>query len=212
MRYTLRFFTLFFILIVVCLLFLVGSQGPEPKIEVPAREMNLSLSDLGADWSLALEQDLDELLPTLGQDDDIVDANRRLFVSSKGDMLASVVMNARTAAAARREMQANLVNSWRADVQQQLPDATLEELAPPDVGDEAVMFRVQAPVQGGQAPVQGGQAPVQGVQVPIQGAVLYGLAFRQANVFAMIVTRGSQEFTTAKNLTDHALQLETKIH
>jgi hypothetical protein len=188
--------------------------------------MNLSFSDLGADWSLALEQDLDELLPALGQDDDIVDANRRLFVSSKGDMLASVVMNARTAAAARREMQANLVNSWRADVQQQLPDTTLEELASPDVGDEAVMFRVQAPIQGGQVPIQGGQVPVQGGQVlvqggqvpvqggqaPAQGAVLHGLAFRQANVFAMIVTRGSQEFTTAKNLTDHALQLETKIH
>jgi hypothetical protein len=153
--------------------------------------MNFSLADLDAGWSLVLEQGLDELLPTLGQDHNIVDANRRLFVSPGGDMVASVVLNTRSGAAARKEMQADLLNSWRADVQQQLPDATLEELTAPSVGDATVMFRVQAPAQD---------------------ATLYGLAFRKANVFAMIVARGSEKSTTAQKLTDYALQLQTKIH
>jgi hypothetical protein len=177
-------------LIAVCLLFSTAACGSsEPIIETPAGEINLSADELGSEWSLSLDQGLDDM-PDM-QQSHILDANMRMFgTEGTMGMVMSIILSTKTVSSAEQEMKGATVQSFIDDIQEQVPGASLETLDPPDIGDEAAMV--------------GGGHPDLGINI-------YLVTFRKSNIIVLFTLIGSSESTTEETALGYARQLEAKI-
>jgi hypothetical protein len=186
---------LIFGLTMVCSLLLPVACGSgesatkEPVIETAASEMNLSAADLGAGWSLQLEQSLDEL-PALKEEKAATDASLRTFVSAGGEVIASQTLTTKSATAAKNTMEAGMAEATINELKEQLPGLDFEEIEAPAVGDEAVL------VWG---------------DVSDLGLNVYVLSFRKSNVLALLFLLGPEEQFTEATVMDYAQKLEAKI-
>lgn len=166
-----------------------GSSTQAPIIETEAAEMNFTAADLGGDWSLQADQGVDEIQDI--SEEDVLDANMRMFASSKlAGMTMSFVLTTESVAAAKQEMKGDFVNDMKDGLQANLPDLTLETLDPPDVGEEAAM-------------VGGNYADL--------AMNVYMLVFRKANVIVMFTVMGTEDEVTKDLIVDYAQKIEAKI-
>lgn len=183
---------LIFGLTVVCLLLSITACGSgEPTIETPAAEMNLTVADLGPEWSLQQEQGKDELATTL-QAGDLVDADMRIFAAAANQtMLVSQLISVKSVVSAKTTMAGEFVQAFTTGMQSLLPGVTLEELASPNVGEESVLM---------------------GGNVPDLDFNVYILAFRKTNVIATLFLMGPAESATEESVADYARKVEAKLH
>jgi hypothetical protein len=181
---------LILILTTVCLLLSsIGCGSGGSTIETPAGEMNFSAADLGSDWSLQLDQSLDEI-PGLSEEKAARDASLRTFATQDGRTIASQVLTVKTVAGAENSMAEGFAEPTIAELKAQLPGITFEQLASPTVGDETVLV--------------GGNISELGLNV-------YVLTFRKSNVIAMIFLLGPETFASEASTADYGRKLEAKI-
>jgi predicted small lipoprotein YifL len=181
-------------LIMACLLLSVVACGlKEPIIKTPAGEMNLSVADLGPNWSLNWEQDLNELLEVVEIPRHVLDVNRRSFgcrFMEPFGAAASIIswtISTKSVASARKEMKEGDLVKWAITIFERAFGEN-EEMEPPSIGDEAVM-------SGG----------------TLGGTDRYVLVFRKANVIGIVQVVGSEEVVTEESAMDYARKLEAKI-
>jgi len=175
----------------MCLLLsAVACGSKEAVIDTPAKEMNLSAADLGADWSQMADMGLDEM-PSLAEEH-IQDASMRMLTTEKlQGMLITIVFSTKTVASAKTEMKGDAVQNMVESLQEQISEATFEQLEPPSVGDEAQMV---------------------GGNVPDLDYNVYVLTFRKANVMAVFSLIGPEDWITERLAAEYARKLEAKIH
>jgi hypothetical protein len=166
-----------------------GSDTQAPIIEMEAAEINLTAADLGGDWSLQTDQGVDEIQDI--SEEDVLDANMRMFASNElTGMAMSIVFTTESVAAAKQEMKGDFVNDMREGLQADLPNLTLETLDPPNVGEESAM-------------IGGNYADLE--------MNVYMLVFRKANAIAMFMVMGTEDTVTEGLIVDYAQKIEAKI-
>jgi len=167
------------------------SPGVTREIETPAREMSFTADDLGSEWEIGQDLDLDDM--TVFQNvEHIRDANMRMFSAADiTGLLTSFVFSTKTVKQAEVEMEGDIVESMARDMEQQVPGLTMQTLEAPDLGDEASL--------------SGGTLSDLGLGV-------YVLTFRKANVVAMFSLIASEDVATEDLVTDYARKLEAKMH
>ncbi len=177
--------------VAVCLLLATtGCGGKEPIIETAAADMNLSAEDLGTGWTLVAEQGPDEMSGI--QDlSGVRDANSRMFGNEEiAGMVISVVVTTESVATARQQMQGDLFKDTIASMEEEV-GITMENLTPPDVGDEAQLV--------------GGTEEDLGINV-------YMCVFRKANVVALFTLIGSADAVDEGTVAQYAQAMEAKMH
>jgi len=181
------------ILMVICLLLPVAACGPkEPIIETPAKDMNLSVSDLGSGWSLDDERGLEGLPPEVGKS--FKDANMRSFsLEGKGTVISQVLTGSSASLVKQAMEKADPIKSFTEGLKQNWAEATFETVEAPEIGEEPAMARIKLSVEGA---------------VNINAWVL---VFRKANVFALVSLIGSEDFATKELITEYGRKLEAKI-
>ena len=177
-------------LMTVCLLLSsIGCGSGGSAIETPAGEMNFSAADLGSDWSLQLDQSLDEI-QGVSEEKAALDASLRTFATQDGRTLASQVLTVKTVTGAKNSMAEGFAEPTIAQLKAQLPGVGFEELTSPSIGEEAVLV--------------GGTVSELGLNV-------YVLTFRKSNVIAMIFLLGPEAFASEASTADYGRKLEAKI-
>jgi hypothetical protein len=178
------------VLVLLASVLACGGNGTQaPTIEMAAAEVNFTAADLGGDWSLQADQGVDEIQDI--SEEDVLDANMRMFASSElTGMVMSIVFTTESVAAAKQEMKGNFVNNMKDEFQAGMPDVTFETLDPPAIGEEAAM-------------VGGNYADL--------AMNIYMLVFRKANVIVMFVVTGAEDGVTEDLIGDYAQRIEAKI-
>jgi len=180
-------------LTVVCLLLVGVACGPkEPTIETPAKDMNLTAADLGSDWVLQNEQGLSDLPEKVGEY--FRDANVRTFAAEGKGMVVSQVLRAPNARSVQKAIQeVDPIESFTSGLKEDWPDATFEEVTPPDIGEDTAMAT--------------GKMSYMDINF-----TAWMVVFRKHNVTALVAIVGTEEASTEEVITDYARKLEAKIH
>jgi len=180
-------------LLAACLLLSVAACGPkESLIETPARDMNLTASDLGEGWKLEAEQGLEELGPEVKKF--FKDGNLRSFsLEGKGMVVAQVVSASSVPSALKAGKELEPMKKFMDGLKESWPEATVELVEAPDIGQEPSLGKMSIPSEGG---------------ITVNAWVLL---FRKANVYGLVSLIGMEDFATRERLIEYGRKLEAKI-
>lgn len=170
----------------------VACGAAEPIVETAAGDINLSAADLGSGWTMQQELTKEDLFTDAPGH--VLDANQRTFVSQEvpGKVVVSHVFSTKSVASAKREMEGDLVGAMTSTFEEQASEGTMEEVEPPGIGEDDTMLEGTGTISG----------------VPMEAFVV---AFRKANVFAMVFLMGPTESATTEGAVGYAQELETRI-
>jgi len=178
------------LLVLVLFLTLLAACGPQAElIEKPAEDMNLTAADLGAGYSLVDEQGIDALKVSmdLPEDEELNDANYRMFETDTGIVLAVVLTLNREV---KPEELDELTGGFERGVASELPGTVLEPLGTPSIGDQASMT---------------------GAEFADLGAAMYFLGFRKSNVVGVVAVVGLTDMATQELTTQLGQKMAGKI-
>lgn len=179
-------------LALVWIILIVASCGSSASlIETPAKDINLSESDLGSGFTMNTDQGLDEIKVSmeLPEDKDVKDASFRMFedANTAGVVLAMVITLNRNADSS---MLGDLTDGLEEGFASELPGIELQELDPPSLGDEAT---------------------ITAADLSDIGFSLYFVGFRKDNVVGIIGLVGMADFATEEKAVELGQQMLGKV-
>jgi hypothetical protein len=158
-----------------------------PIVEKSAADINLTVQDLGDDWSLTEETGIEGIGDL--EADDVKDANSRQFDSSSS-MVMSIVFTTDSISQAEREMEEDISQDFQDQLLTEVPDMTFETLDPPAIGEEAILLK-------------GTHAD--------SGMDIYLLTYRDTNVIVMLMVMSLDGGLSQDQVLDFAQVIEGRI-
>lgn len=171
---------------------LIACGPPEPVIEQPAAEINLTTEDLGEPFVLKEEANFEELQEMLKLEEPRTaqDGHMRIFTSSHSQVIVTVLTfdSAKNAQNGLRDVRENL----EAALQETFPQLLLEDRNAPKIGDEVVFAGAEISEQ---------ESPSQ----------LYLFGFRSYNLIGFIVATGSSDALSEAQVRELGQELFQRV-